>query len=374
MTITYKIACFTDPHLGYKQYGLEQRREDMIEAFKDAIRICVEQKVDFIIIPGDFTDNKFISLKTISEVYESVSTLDLASIYGITGNHDDQEYSWMDAINIINDGNPTVESGNYIDSIYDLNIYGFSFKRENYEQFIREQLVKTVNLTDLEKSFSILVVHESPKQYGGGMSDEFFEDMAEMFDLILCGHIHQPFVHKNKIFNPGALETTKFNLYNEESGVIIFTINNDTRTINNVEKYITRRRRFHTIELESNLTGLGDIYTQLWQKKHLLENSIIKVIIKHNQDITKVVKENLEKYIKNTIQPLHIVSIKYIDLRDGVVREEFNTEDTLEIENIISKMFATGFDINLIYGLIKEELSLSQVEELYEKYVTNQVY
>ncbi len=42
-----------DLHLGYAQYGLEARRQDFDNAFRELVDKTIELKVDFIIIAGD---------------------------------------------------------------------------------------------------------------------------------------------------------------------------------------------------------------------------------------------------------------------------------------------------------------------------------
>lgn len=375
----YKIGCFTDPHLDYKQYGLETRRQDFIDAFDSAINICVEQKVDFLIIPGDFADNKFISLQSLIKIMDSLDKTmgGGISILGITGNHDDTECAWTDFFSEMNSELDIVTlNGSYDAKIFDLKVYGYPYRRENYEKYLMSELNKLSTSSPNEdwwNFFNVLVIHESPESQGGGISDEFFNEASKWFDIILCGHIHTPF-NVDNIYNPGALETTKFNLYNEDSGVLIFTVEDEHKRLVGVEKFTTPRRRFVTIEVESNQYGLGDIYTQFWQRRDSLEDSVLKVVVQHRHDVSQANKDNLEKYIKNTIRPLHLAQIKYVDLRK---EEESQTgsdvDEVNETENIINSMFAAGFEVSLIYKLIQDEVNITQLEELYEEYAKNTV-
>lgn len=375
----YKIGCFTDPHLDYKQYGLETRKQDFINAFESAINICIDQKVDYLIVPGDFADNKFISLKSLVKIQDILDRTIGNVMYtlGISGNHDDIEFSWADFFSAMN---PEIDimslNGCFDSKVFDLKVYGYSYRREGYEDHLKSDLYKLSASENVDwwNFFNVLVVHESPKSQGGGISDEFFEAASKWFDIILCGHIHIPF-NVDNIYNPGALETTKFNLYNEDSGVLIFTVEDDQKKLINVEKFTTPRRRFATIEVESNQYGLGDVYTQFWQKKTSLEDSVLKVVVKHNQDVNQQNKDNLEKYIKNTLSPLHLISIKYIDLRKNEEPNVTEDDEVDETERIISSMFDAGLELNLVYGLVSDNMNMVQLEELYEKYnVKNTVH
>ena len=84
----HKFAHITDCHLGsWRNHNL---RELNVQAFEKAIDVCVEEKVDFIIITGDFFD---VNVPQLAPVKRAVDILKKAldagiMIYMIYGSHD----------------------------------------------------------------------------------------------------------------------------------------------------------------------------------------------------------------------------------------------------------------------------------------------
>ncbi len=51
-----RILHTADTHLGYRQYGLEERREDFSRAFQQIIEIAISEKADALVHAGDLFD------------------------------------------------------------------------------------------------------------------------------------------------------------------------------------------------------------------------------------------------------------------------------------------------------------------------------
>ena len=51
-----KIAVFTDPHLGYVQYGNYEREEDFYNTFNNMIDEIIKEDVGLVINAGDIFD------------------------------------------------------------------------------------------------------------------------------------------------------------------------------------------------------------------------------------------------------------------------------------------------------------------------------
>ena len=48
-----KFSHISDIHLGFSQYGLDEREVDVYQAFDQAIEKSIEDKVEFVIFAGD---------------------------------------------------------------------------------------------------------------------------------------------------------------------------------------------------------------------------------------------------------------------------------------------------------------------------------
>src|ERR1051326_7770485 len=47
------VSHLSDPHLGYSQFNLEEREEDVYEAFHEAIDVSIAEGVKLVILAGD---------------------------------------------------------------------------------------------------------------------------------------------------------------------------------------------------------------------------------------------------------------------------------------------------------------------------------
>jgi DNA repair exonuclease SbcCD nuclease subunit len=79
-----------DLHLGYAQYGLETRRQDFDDAFKELVDRTIELKPDFMIIAGDLFHQARPSNHTLENTIRSFKRLKDANIPVLTvdGSHD----------------------------------------------------------------------------------------------------------------------------------------------------------------------------------------------------------------------------------------------------------------------------------------------
>jgi DNA repair exonuclease SbcCD nuclease subunit len=79
-----------DLHLGYSQYGLEARRQDFDDAFKEVVDKTIELKPDFMIIAGDLFHQPRPSNVTLENTIRSFKRLKDAGIPVLTvdGSHD----------------------------------------------------------------------------------------------------------------------------------------------------------------------------------------------------------------------------------------------------------------------------------------------
>ena len=95
------ILHVSDTHLGNRQYGSDVRKDDMAEAFDQAIEVAVDENVDAVIHTGDLFDSRTPSLPEVTRCIQTLRKLDEVDIpfYGIVGNHDRKmDEQWLDLI------------------------------------------------------------------------------------------------------------------------------------------------------------------------------------------------------------------------------------------------------------------------------------
>ncbi len=97
-----KFLHISDIHLGCTRYQLEESPKDFYRAWIDVLqKYAVGEKVDFVIMAGDFFHKRSVPPETMNHAFAGLSLLKDAGIPVVTieGNHDqkhnDSEYSWL---------------------------------------------------------------------------------------------------------------------------------------------------------------------------------------------------------------------------------------------------------------------------------------
>src|SRR6187549_2912886 len=97
-----KFLHIADVHLGCTRYQLAESPRDFFEAWMDVLtRYGIAEKVDFVLMCGDFFHKKAVPPETMNYAVEGLTLLKEHGIPVITieGNHDqhynDSDYSWL---------------------------------------------------------------------------------------------------------------------------------------------------------------------------------------------------------------------------------------------------------------------------------------
>jgi len=69
------IAHIADVHLGYAQYGLEEREEDIYQAFEEAIELVARERVEILLIAGDLFDSPKPPIKALIKARDLLKKL-----------------------------------------------------------------------------------------------------------------------------------------------------------------------------------------------------------------------------------------------------------------------------------------------------------
>ena len=85
-----RIAHISDTHLGFRQYGLQERKEDFKKAFVNAFEKIAELSPDIVVHTGDLFDYSHPptrALKTAMEVLSKFSQKEIP-VFILPGTHD----------------------------------------------------------------------------------------------------------------------------------------------------------------------------------------------------------------------------------------------------------------------------------------------
>ncbi len=327
-----------DIHLGFRQYGSQERMLDFATAFMKAMKFAVEQKVDFVIISGDLFHKKSemdpVTLTQATKVLEMARKHEIPVI-AVEGNHDAtffrDGFSWMDYLSrnqlIINlkprfDGGVVVEewdgeAGAFID-LNGVRIYGMKYYG-NVTEKILEEYVKKIR----SKDFTIFAAHVGIEGYVnmyGCISATKLHRLKNRVDYVALGHIHRSFVEDGFIFNPGSLESCDATEYGYERGIFLVEVDEGGSVNYRLVKDFYRPRPFVFINYrmkEPNTTAFEEFLKSHMEEGRVAENAVVHVNVElagirrgHVDEI------GMEEAVKRILNPL-VVRMRF-EGGDGV--------------------------------------------------------
>ncbi|MFO7968068.1 MAG: DNA repair exonuclease [Archaeoglobaceae archaeon] len=355
-----KFVHMADVHLGYRQYGCEERLVDFAQAFMDAVNYGIKNDVDFIIIAGDLFHKRSemdpITLTQATKVLEKAKQADIP-VVAVEGNHDStyfrDSFSWMDylaknelLINLkpsFDDGlvleEWNGESGAYVDldgaRIYGMKYYGSLTSKilEEYQKKIKKN------------GFTIFTAHAGIEGYMniyGCIPSSILHQFKKSVDYVALGHIHQSIVEDDFIFNPGSLETCDLTESSFNRG-IFYVEWNDKLQYQLVDGFAKRKFVSLDYEIKNN-----DFHSDLRKvvRSQDCENAVVHLKVSASQE-TKVQPEEIQEIIKE-FDPL-VVRLK-LDTGDTFQPLSSTDKDTIE-KNVVEQLLE-----NYNYGNIAEEV------------------
>jgi DNA repair exonuclease SbcCD nuclease subunit len=205
----YKFAHITDCHLG--SWRNHKLRELNIQAFEKAIDACISEKVDFILITGDFFD---VNVPQLAPVKRAVDVLKKALdagilVYMIYGSHDFNiaNISMIDILHsaslfikpvqfVHNNGRINLKF--FVDPKTGAKITGISGRVMGLDKEIYELLDR--NELETEKGFKIFLMHTGIKEFmplNMNVPDSIpFSELPKGFGYYGGGHIHKKIERK----------------------------------------------------------------------------------------------------------------------------------------------------------------------------------
>lgn len=94
-----KVLHTGDTHIGFRQYGLEERRRDFAQAFLQVVQLALDEKVSAVIHAGDLFEDRNPGAEDLLATLQGLFTLKDAGIHflGIVGNHEQRRgVQWLD--------------------------------------------------------------------------------------------------------------------------------------------------------------------------------------------------------------------------------------------------------------------------------------
>ncbi|HEX8846494.1 MAG TPA: exonuclease SbcCD subunit D [Pyrinomonadaceae bacterium] len=249
-----KFLHLADIHLGCRRYNLEERTKDFFRAWYDVIENhAVPNKVDFLLIAGDFFDRRNIDPQAMNHAIAGLERLREAGIpvVVIEGNHDQRdavsEHSWMRSLSQwgyikllepardaeghlrLAPWDENERAGSYID-IAGARIYGSHWYGASATAAI-PILADALRDAREEGRFNILMLHTDVEGQTNrpipAVPVARLKELKQLVDYVALGHTHKRFDLDGWAFNPGSLEPTSIDEFREERGAFLVEVDDE---------------------------------------------------------------------------------------------------------------------------------------------------
>jgi len=229
----------SDLHLGYMQYGLEERFKDYAVTFMKVADYAIEHQVDFMLISGDLFDKRNINAPTYLQAYEILEKLRQNNIpvIAIEGNHDiayaRNKHGWLQIleaqellklIKIKRQDKDIKIMGDYKE-LNNVRIFGMRFigssTRPELDRISKE--ITIVNNRKGRARYTILMMHfgmegQLKREIAGEIPYQALLPLKDSIDYLALGHYHMQYEYGNWVFNPGSPDMISMEEYGCQKG------------------------------------------------------------------------------------------------------------------------------------------------------------
>jgi len=363
-----RFAHISDVHLGgWKQQPLQDLN---FQSFRKAIDICIEKKLDFVLIAGDLFDSAFPPIETLKETFAVFKKLKDAKLpcFIIAGSHD-YSISGKTFLDVLEKAgfcknvfdaeenaekiilNPTVYNG--------IAIYGYPGKKSGLE--IPE--LRKIKLNDCPGMFKIFMLHTTIDKAKGTLPTDAIEvDLLPQADYYALGHLHMDFQYQNFVY-PGPIFPNNFQELEDLGNGSFYIV--DTEKETSLEKIELKLKDTVLIEVEikNALTATEQIISEI--EKRDVEDKIILLRLSgeletgNNSDIKFVqieetaVRKKSYFLLKNT----HELKTKEVEME-----VEIKNIDNIEEEAVNIYSAQNPVDFNKYIPQLISSLSIEKQE------------
>jgi DNA repair exonuclease SbcCD nuclease subunit len=282
-----KFLHIADVHLGCTRYQLAESPRDFFYAWVDVMKkYGIDEKVDFIIICGDFFHKRTVPPETMNYAVEGLTMMREAGIpvIAIEGNHDqkhtDTEYSWLRSLSrwgLIKLLEPTPAEGKMSYTAWDENT-----KRGGYVDVGRSRIFGSdwygasgnwaiPMLTDAIKenkrdgAFHILMLHTDVEGHQmhplPALSISALKELKQAVEYVGLGHTHKHYEIDNWAFNPGSIEITNISEFRETRGAFVVEVD-ESHNVNARHVVDYHYRPFQQLQFDVSSSKTPDEITQ----------------------------------------------------------------------------------------------------------------
>lgn len=259
-----KFLHISDVHLGCTRYQLPESPRDFFDAWIDVLqRYGIEEKVDFVIMCGDFFHKRSVPPETMNYAVAGLQLMKDAGIpvVAIEGNHDqkhtDSDYSWLRSLanwDLLYLLEPTNIDGRIVYNVWDaefgkggfidigrVRIFGSHWYGASANWAI-PMLTEAIKENRRDDAFHLLMLHTDVEGHQThpipALSLSALKELKSVTDYVALGHTHMHYEIDNWAFNPGSIEVTNIAEFREKRGVFLVEVDeNNEVTAKHIEDY-----------------------------------------------------------------------------------------------------------------------------------------
>lgn len=377
-----KFVHCSDIHLGANPFNIEERFEDMGNALKQVFTFAIKEKVDFILIAGDFFHNKQLEPKTLEQAIDILDMVKKENIpvFLTEGNHDMPNYSttygWLQFLSSkgyiyllkpIKDHTQKYirpwdgKIGSFMETEHAY-IVGLGYPGSTAVKYIQRYVEEIKEIKKNDKPV-IAMLHAGINRFltdsMAGIKENQIEELLGIVNYLALGHIHTRYENIDKrYYNPGSLECVRISDNPFDRGFYFAKLDLDSKELDVQFKNVKAR---NSLKVEIDIENLN---------KENIEEQIVKVTeeayskeIKEKEDIMLQIKiigsarintfeinrKELEEKIKESLPILHLEIINEIDYKDDdIYIKDYKSREEIDNAVIKEKIVKAGFKENKI--------------------------
>lgn len=263
-----------DIHLGYQQYGLQERFDDFSRTFLSLVEQAIARQVNFVLLAGDLFEKRTVDPLAMRVAIEGLTQLQEAGIpvLAVEGNHErayfQEQYSWMDFLDALGylrllnprfeGGVPILElhgeeGGAYVDLAGGIRVYGLQYYGASIGKAVQGFAAALAHMDHSAVQYTILMLHaglEGQLEHTGRLKYDDLAPLRERVDYVALGHIHKPYSVEEWIYNPGSPETNSIEETTwPERGCLFVEVHPGQRPPHRVDVRPAPRRAFYRFRI-----------------------------------------------------------------------------------------------------------------------------
>jgi len=365
-----RFAHISDVHLGgWKQQPLQDLN---LASFRMTVDICIEKKVDFMLISGDLFDSAYPSIEVLKDTFFEFKRIKEAKLpcFIIAGSHD-YSISGKTFLDVL-------EKAGFCKNVTDIEetpdkiilnpvifggiaIYGYPGKKSGLE--IGE--LRRIKLNDAPGLFKIFMLHTTIDKAKGTLPIDALEvELLPPADYYALGHLHIDFQYQNFVY-PGPIFPNNFQELEDLQYGSFYIVDTDAETSLQKIDLKIKDTVLIDVEVKSGVGATEQIISEIEKKD--VEDKIILLRVRgeletgNNSDIkfSQIEEAASRKKAYFLLKNTHELKTKEVEM-EIEVRNIDNVEE--ESIKLYSEQNPSSFNFNSLIPQLIHSLSIDKQE------------